>query len=267
MPDKEENKFNPRFERFLKYLESKEIALRKAEEMLKVGNGRFGKMRTNRTEIKGSLMENILQVFPDINREWLEDSTGDMLKKDNNRPRLEAKLLGQFPNLEDGENDDKFLYAPDGTMAMKVPIIPAKVQAGYLRGYPDPEYMDSFEYEVIPVDKIHNGYYLGFEVSGRSMVNLESEELAEMSIFPGRIAIGRSLSKHQWAYKLHTHNYDNWIIVHKTEGILIKQIAKHDVENGIITIHSLNPEFKDEDLYLDDIEQIFSVVQIIKKTR
>lgn len=266
MPDKEENKINPMLGRFIKYLETKDIALRKAEELMKLGNGRFGKMKANSTEIKGSLMENILHSFPDLNSDWLKSGNGEMLLR-KVKPRTEARVISQFPNIEESALNDKYLYAPDGSIGMKVMIVPGKVQAGYLRGYPDPEYYEGFDHIIIPVDQHHKSDYLGFEVVGNSMVCLDSEELAEQSIFPGRIAVGRSLSKSQWSSKLHTHNYDSWVIAHKTEGILIKQIAKHDVEKGIIIIHSLNPEYQDEELHLDDIEQIFSVVQIVKKTR
>jgi transcriptional regulator with XRE-family HTH domain len=177
-----------------------------------------------------------------------------------------ARLLSHFPD-ENGSADGKYLFAPDGSMGMKVYTVPAKAQAGYLRGYPDPEYYEDFEYVIIPVDKKHSGEYLSFEVQGDSMVCLDSIEMAERSVFPGRVAVGRFLERDKWYYKLHIHNYDYWVIAHKTKGILIKAITKHDVDKGIITIHSLNPSYQDEDLKLDEIEQVFSVVQIVTKTR
>jgi len=38
-------------------------------------------------------------------------------------------------------------------------------------------------------------------------------------------------------------------IIHHVEGIIIKQITDHDVENKRVLIHSLNP---DKDLYPDE---------------
>ena len=95
------------------------------------------------------------------------------------------------------------------------------------------------------------------------MTNLDPTLFRE-SILDGWIVIGRELVRSKWAYKLHTHQYDAWVIVHKTEGILIKKIINHDVDNGYITIHSLNPDkniYPDQELFLDDVEQIFNIVQ------
>jgi phage repressor protein C with HTH and peptisase S24 domain len=201
-----------------------------------------------------------------VNRHWLETGEGEMLKKTN--PRLEAVPTRLYADPLDHENrNEKIIYLPDGTIAMRVPIVPARAYAGYMTGFADPEYYDDLEDILIGVDKEPGGTYIGFEVVGKSMICLDTEELAEQSIFPGRIAIGRELPPEHWKTRLHTHNYKNWIFVHKTEGILIKQIAKHDVDNGIITIHSLNPDYQDEDLKLSDMQQIFSVLEIVQRTR
>jgi hypothetical protein len=183
-------------------------------------------------------------------------------------PRLEAKPTRLYADPIDHEASiDKIINLPDGTVALRVPIVPARAYAGYMRGFADPEYYDDLDEILIGVDKEPRGTYIGFEVVGDSMICLDTVELAEESIFPGRIAIGRDLDRELWKTRLHTHNYKNWIFVHRTEGILIKQIAKHDVANGIITVHSINPAYKDEDLNLKDMQQIFSVIQIVQRTR
>jgi phage repressor protein C with HTH and peptisase S24 domain len=181
-------------------------------------------------------------------------------------PRLEAVPLHIAADPNDYDNDGtRFEELPDGTFRMRVPVIPHKAFAGYLRGFQDPEYYEDLEHVSIEVFKQHRAHYLAFEVRGDSMTTLEPEFFRK-SIFDGVKVVGRELARHQWAYKLHTHSYDAWIIVHKTEGILIKQIINHDVEKGIITIHSLNPDkdqYPDQDLSLDDVEQIFNVVKKI----
>lgn len=270
MLDLQKEKIIGQHERLATFIKYRGLSLREAEQMLMVGNGRLGKMAANATVIKPALMEKILNTFPDLSEKYLKTGETPMLNPnpEYTNPRLEAKPISLYPNKEDEDGkSDKFVYTPDGTIGMKVKVVPTKAYAGYLRGFADPEYYDDFDYLVIAVEQEHRGTYLGFEVSGDSMVCLETLDLAQQSIFPGRVAIGRDLPRHQWSYKLHTHNYDNWVIVHKTEGILIKQIANHDVDNGIITIHSLNPEYEDEDLFLDEVEQIFSVVQIVDKKR
>lgn len=182
-------------------------------------------------------------------------------------PRVEAIPTRLADPYGFEATNDKFYKLPDDSLIMQVPLITQRAYAGYLVGFSDPEFYDDLETIPLPVDATHRGSYLAFEVSGRSMVCYDTDELADLSIRPGRIAIGRDIPKDKWKYKLHTHTTDTWIIVHREKGILIKQIASHDVENGTIVIHSLNPEYEDELLNLKDIEQIFSVVQVINKKR
>jgi phage repressor protein C with HTH and peptisase S24 domain len=249
-------------EKFKKYLDSTNISTSRAAILL--GVSRQTVYQYYKTDnLTRETVSKILTTFS----VYEEEIWGKQESKVSLTPQNEVKLISQFPNVEESEIDDKYLYAPDGSMGMKVYTVPAKAQAGYLSGYPDPEYYESFDFVIIPVDKKHSSDYLSFEVTGDSMVCLSSVEMAERSIFPGRIAVGRLLQRDKWYYKLHIHNYDYWVIAHKTKGILIKSIINHDVTKGIITIHSLNPDYKDEDLKLDDIEQMFSVVQIVNKTR
>jgi phage repressor protein C with HTH and peptisase S24 domain len=207
-----------------------------------------------------------LEIIHSVNIKWLETGEGEMLNNKKSNPRLEAIPLHISADPSDHDNDgSRFEEQPDGTLRMRIPVVPHKAFAGYLRGFKDPDYYEDLEYISIDVFKQHRGHYLAFEVKGDSMTTLEPG-LFRRSIFDGVKVVGRELQRHHWQYKLHTNNYDAWIIVHKTEGILIKQIINHDVEKGIITIHSLNPDKKqyaDENLRLDDIEQIFNVVKKI----
>jgi hypothetical protein len=85
--------------------------------------------------------------------------------------------------------------------------------------------------------------------------------LFEYAALPGWKALARELQRHHWKNKLHIHSTNHWIIVHREYGILIKNIIKHDVDNGIITIHSINPDYPDKELCLDDVDQLFNVVR------
>jgi len=180
--------------------------------------------------------------------------------------RIEAEPahLSENPDLMMGR--DRFIELPDGMISMRIPEVPVKAYAaGYLIGYTDPHYFDDFEMTTIEVTKRHTGHYLAFEVKGDSMTTLEPEHFRE-SIFDGVKVVGRELPRQQWRYRLHTHRWDSWVIVHREKGVIIKNIIDQDVTNGTIRIHSLNPDKKrypDETLNLDDIEQIFNVVKKI----
>jgi len=205
-----------------------------------------------------------------VNRNYITDGVGSIYIT-GSRPRLEAipKFVYPDPEMFEG-NDHKFAYSEGEAIAMRVKIVPAKSQLGYFRGFGDPEYMEQFDYEIIDVDKEHFGNYNGFETVGWSMVNTTSEEWLLKSIFPGKFVIGRELDRHHWKNKLHIHKNEAWIIVHRTEGVITKEITKHDVATGMITVHSWNPdktEYPDEELFLGDIGQIFNVVKIIDRRR
>jgi len=248
-------------EKFKQYLLRNGISVVEAANRLGVGRQSiYQYFKSSNLSIE--TVKNIIDKF--------DTSIGDIFDYEGPsiNPRLEAKPQRLYADpLDYDDRSKKIIHLPDGTVAMRVPIVPARAYAGYMVGFADPEYYDDLDDILIGVDKEPNGTYIGFEVVGDSMVCLDSIELAEESIFPGRIAVGRDLPQEHWKTRLHTHNYKNWIFVHRTEGILIKQIAKHDVEAGVITIHSLNPNYPDQDMLLEDMQQIFSVIQIVQKTR
>jgi len=220
----------------------------------------FSQVLNGKVNVPNDLLTRISNLSEDVKNFIIEN-------KDKEAIRIEAKPLRLADPYGFDATNEKFYQLADGSVIMQVPIISHKAYAGYLVGYADPEFYDDLDTIPLPVDGLHKGSYLAFEVTGDSMINFSTLELAEQSIFPGRIAIGRDLPREKWMYRLHTHNYDNWVIVHRTKGILIKKITEHIVNEGIITIHSLNPEYPDEQLHLNDIEQIFSVVQIVTKKR
>ena len=76
--------------------------------------------------------------------------------------------------------------------------------------------------------------------------------------------MAREVRQEYWHSKLH---YKNWyfIIVHRTEGILVKQIIDHDVENGIITCHSLNPLYENFTINLSDVAALYNVVSLVSR--
>lgn len=144
---------------------------------------------------------------------------------------------------------------------MHVPLVNQYAYAGYLSGFADNEYVDNLPKIPFILDKEYRGEYLCFEVKGDSM-ECDSEE----SIPEGSILLCRNVRKEYWRNKLHIHKWD-FVIVHNTDGILVKRIIRHDVENGIITIHSLNEFYQDRELHLKDIQQIFNIVEIQTKRK
>jgi len=137
---------------------------------------------------------------------------------------------------------------------VNVPIVTQYAYGGYLTGYADPEYVQSLPVIPFMAERETSGNYVAFEVHGDSM-----NDGTKDGFVPGEIVICREVEPYLWRdSKLHINRRD-FVIVHK-DGILIKRITEHDIQNHTITIHSLNPEYEDKVLDLADVRQIFSIV-------
>ncbi|TDO21934.1 LexA family transcriptional regulator [Pedobacter duraquae] len=157
-------------------------------------------------------------------------------------------------------NDTPFIDLGNGDYLMLMPLVNEYAYAGYLAGFADPEYIEELPKHSIIVQKRHKGHYLGFEGVGDSM-----DDGTKQSIPDGSIVTGREINTNYWKSKFHTHRYKDYVIVSKDDGIIIKRIIDHDVENGIITCHSLNPDkitYPDFKVDLRDVKQIFNIVNV-----
>ena len=135
------------------------------------------------------------------------------------------------------------------------PLVSQKAYAGYLSGFADPEYMESLPTATFIVDHTPHGNYVVFEVKGDSM-----NDGTEDSYKEGDRVLCREVQMHLWAdSKLHFNKWDFVIVC--SEGVLLKRIIAHDVENKTITIHSLNSLYPDKVISLCDVRQILNVVQ------
>lgn len=140
-------------------------------------------------------------------------------------------------------------------VVMMIPLVNKYAYAGYQAGFGDDEYIESLPRVPMMANKEHKGKYFAFEVKGDSMDNGLAGSYQE-----GMILHARELPKPHWKDKLHIHKWKNWVIVTKADGILFKQIINHDRGSGIITLHSLNEEYKDFEMNLENVAQLLNVV-------
>lgn len=173
-------------------------------------------------------------------------------------PKTITKILKVHPDLK------KYIDAENGASVVSngkikyIPLVSQYAYAGYLNSYSDDEYIEDLPTIPFLSDRLEmKGTYLWFEVKGDSMLSSNDEE---KSIEEGDLLLGREIQRHLWTSKLHIKQW-YFIIVHRTEGILVKKIIDHNINTGDITIHSLNDMYPDQVLNLDDIIQIFNVVQ------
>lgn len=186
-----------------------------------------------------STLESIANSIEKLNVEWLLLGRGE----------IESPKTGK---------DASPIVSPN---VMMVPLVGQYAQAGYLSGFTETDYMEALPHIPIMADHELKGEYLAFEVRGDSMDDQSDESLKE-----GDILVCRNIKKDYWQYKLHISKWD-FVIVHRTEGILVKRIVDHNVETGEIHLHSLNPMYPDFILSLCDVAQLFNVVQVSRTRR
>lgn len=219
-----------RLQIFLKHIK---ISQSRFEKSIDVSNGYVNSMRKG---VGVEVLEKIKSTYPELNTNWLITGEGAMLKTDMN----EANAI----------SDVHFL---------NIPFVPIHAQAGYTKGYGDQEYIDQLPTIPVIVDKNYKGKYRVFEVEGDSMDDGSRNSLCE-----GDKILCREVKQELWTCKLH---FKDWyfVMAMKNDGILVKQITKHDVENGIIHCHSLNPLFEDFEINLRDVAELYNVIKIVDR--
>jgi phage repressor protein C with HTH and peptisase S24 domain len=220
------------------FFRDKGITQTQAAEALGVSQAYVGSMLNGKPFGKKTAL--IWQEKFGIQSSWLLTGEGSMLKGDE--PNA-AKIPLADANI------------------MLVPLVSQYAYAGYLAGFADTEYIETLPTVPFLVDSEHKGQYVCFEVKGDSMDDNSINSYPE-----GAIVLGREVRQDFWKCKLHIKDWD-FVIVHREKGIVIKQITEQDVENGIITCHSLNSMYDDFELHLKDVSQIFNVVKKILPAR
>jgi phage repressor protein C with HTH and peptisase S24 domain len=211
------------------------------------------RLAISRKSIKEFHVRTIAEHY-NFNAEWILTGEGDKYKRDKNRFKpYNLPASGDHMMVNEAEP----VY---GNSVMYVPLVSKHAYAGFVGGYEDEEYVDDLPKVPFPVeDRAFKGRYVAFEIKGDSMWDGSYEGYAE-----GEIALCREIKRELWQSKLHTHKWPDYIIVHRYEGIMIKRISKHNVEDGIITAHSLNPLYEDRMLHLDEVMRLYNVIKTQK---
>lgn len=184
--------------------------------------------------ISKNMAESICLKFPQINRTYLLTGEGSILNAAKQNEVTQLTIGG----------------------VMMVPLVNQYAHAGYMAGYADVEYIESLPKIPWVVDHEYKGKYVSFEVRGDSM-----DDGLKHSYEQGDVVLCREIYPEYWKCKLHIRTWDAFVIVHKTDGIVLKQIIDQDVENGTITVHSFNPIYEDYTIDLREVAQLFNVVK------
>lgn len=241
-------------EKFKEFLKNRNLGASKAAEILGVSRQTVYQYFKS-SSLERDTVSNILSKF-NTTEEVVFGGKGQTVVRPIHQ---NARDLGDF-TIYDEDGLNKFVEISPGRYRMGVELVPVYAQAGYLSGYMDQEYLEELPKHYITVDKFVKGNYKAFEISGDSMDNGSIKD----ALPHGTIVTCREVKRDLWTSKFHTHEWPNWIIIHKTEGIVAKQISKQCLETGTLTLRSLNPDkdrYPDFEVKLDDCVQIFNVVK------
>lgn len=203
--------------------------------------------------------QKIINRFPQYNFEWLHSGTGEMIIENQTvsiEAKKEEKQTKSYINIPFTSNANRL----ESTGFINVPLVHVRAQCGYLNGFGDEGYIETLPSLPVIVDRTYHGKYMLFEAEGDSMDNGTKD-----SICDGDIVLAREVNRDLWRYKLHIKDW-YFIIVHRTEGIAIKKIVDHDVENGTIICHSLNDMFRDYKVSLDEVAELYNLIKIVDRS-
>jgi len=139
---------------------------------------------------------------------------------------------------------------------MMIPFINQYEYSGYLRGFDNQNYIQKLPKLPYLADREYKGNYMFFEVKGDAMDNESYESYLESDLI-----LCREVRPEFWINKLHINKWD-FVVVHKQEGILLKRISDHNVEQRTLILHSLNDYYEDVEIHLESVVKIFNVVDI-----
>lgn len=182
-----------------------------------------------------------------LSASWLLTGEGDMLRNISPvKPKeRESNVRAVSPREQDW---------------VEIPVVPYKARAGALVGFGDPEWQDGKQTMPVLLDKRVSSDYLIYEVEGDSM-----DDGSNNAFLEGDFLLCRILPQSDWQYGIKKRRDTFCVIATESEGIILKQVTRHDKAEGTITCHSLNPEYKDYDVSLSDVKAIFYVEELAKR--
>ena len=130
------------------------------------------------------------------------------------------------------------LDAPPGNT---IELVPVKAAAGYMSGYADPEFVNELPRFSLPV--LSHGNYRAFEISGDSMLPLES----------GTIVVG------EYVHDLNgIRNGKTYVLVTRNEGVVYKRVFNYVSESGKLFLVSDNRQYAPYQIDAGEVIEIWS---------
>lgn len=208
---------------------------------------RLQNVETGKTKkVSGDLASRITDKYPDISLQWLLTGEGPMLRDASpSKPKIESNARAVL----------------EGEMEwVEVPLMPYKARAGVLAGFGDPDWQEGKQTMVVLLDRRVSSDYMIYEVEGDSM-----DDGTNSAFLDGDFLLCRILPQSDWQYGIKKRRDTFCVVATDGDGIVLKQVTRHDKAEGVITCHSLNPDYSDYDVSLADVQAIFYVEALAQR--
>ena len=217
-------------------------------EIIKEQEGNLSEYLRSKKPLGDKIEGYILRLrdqFPLLSESWLLTGEGSMLVESPSRVEIES-------NVSPVRTGD--------LQWMEIPLVPYKACAGVLDGFGDPVWQEDKQTMQVLVDQRLHGDYVIYEVYGDSMNDGSAQAFLE-----GDFLLCRLLPQSDWQYGIKKRTATYCVIATHTDGIVLKQVTHHDKAAGIITCHSLNPDYSDYDLQLSEVQALFYVERLAQR--
>jgi DNA-binding Xre family transcriptional regulator len=145
----------------------------------------------------------------------------------------------------------------------QVPLILQFQYSNYLNIVANRVKMEEFHFASpkVPflVDRQFKGNYLAFEMSGDAM-----DDGSRDSYVAGDILLVREIDRKHWNTPLPIRRWKDYVLLHRVEGVLVRQITQHLRADQRVVTHPLNPLYEDRTYSLEELHKLFHIVKTIR---
>jgi transcriptional regulator with XRE-family HTH domain len=216
----------------LKFLR-KEKNLTQEDFAAKIGINRpkVGSYEEGRAEPKMETLQSISHFF----RVKIDDLLEKDLKKGGleETKDIEGNGLRVLPIVVNKEEQERITF------------ISVKAQAGYLRGYADPEYIEEQPHFHLPFPQLSQGTFRAFQLEGDSMLPLPS----------GAFVIAAYLENWNWI-----KDGECYIVVSKEDGVCYKRVFNKLEKERVLELHSDNEVYTPFTIDLGNVLEVWKAV-------
>lgn len=207
----------------------------------------------------------LISKYFGVNEKWLTSGigekydTGDYSTNSNVRSNLvKAELINRLDVIHFKGN--VFIKTPFNKFLLLVPVLGEMAQEDLLMN-PDKQIpIDDYNRHPVSVSSPISGNFLAFEMTpDYSLNSLLSWDIIEKDA----LLVGREIKRDLWNGKFYFHSHRLYIFIHKTKGILVREVLSQPNDYKItLKTNVRGSDPIDEEIDLLDCVRVYSVLSL-----